>query len=110
MISIGKWLALFHDRIRAPNPKVEVRALLHESARLGDGLLIQISHFAQELRGARLRRFRIHRQRGGYLRSAVFVDRDFALRVKLRQYDPARASAGNHRSHHRMRSRKDLPG
>ena len=58
--------------------------MLNEGARGGNGLLVEIGDFGEQLRGARLRRFRIHRQQRGDLREAVVFDRDFALRVVLR--------------------------
>ena len=79
-----KLLPFDDNGIEALQAEVELGAMLDEGARRGNGLLVQVGDFAQELRRARLRRFRIHRKRGGDLRAAVVRNRDIALGVVLR--------------------------
>ena len=76
--------AFLEDRIETAKAEIKIRALLHKSARFGNRLLTEVGHFAKQLGRARLRRFRIDRQRGRDFRYAVCIDRHFSLRVELR--------------------------
>ena len=59
--------------------------MLDERERIGNRLLVQIGHLAQKPGRARLRRFRIYRQRSGNLRTAVLLQPELALGIVLRE-------------------------
>ncbi len=77
-------IPFLEDPVEPAEPEIIIRTVLHERARLGNGLLAEISHFAKQLGRPRLRRLRVDRHLDGDLRVPVCVDVRVALGVELR--------------------------